>query len=217
MWGLSTLVEHLLDAIAPPRERSGRVRSRALHELPLSTIAHELLGERVTTLMEYKHQAAQDVIHALKYERSSAAARLAAQLLAEFLREELAEVSLYSSKAILLIPLPLHKSRARERGFNQIELVLAQLPKEFRDGAKARLAPHALVRARATKQQTRLSRAERIKNVAGAFAVPDATVVKHAHVFLIDDVATTGATLVNAAKPLRTAGAEVRLLALARA
>jgi len=118
---------------------------------------------------------------------------------------------------MLLVPVPLHASRARERGFNQIALVLQSLPPEFRDGTRARLAPEVLVRSRATKQQTKLPRSERLSNVAGAFEVPDAGFVTHTHVFLIDDVATTGATLANAATPLRRAGATVTLLALARA
>ena len=115
------------------------------------------------------------------------------------------------------MPIPLHRSRKRDRGFNQIEIVLKALPKEFRDGTLSRLAPHILVRTKATEPQTRLPRAQRLKNMFGAFEVPDASNLENAHIFLIDDVVTTGATLKHAETPLKRRGAKVSLLALARA
>ncbi len=209
--------EALLDAVAPLSPRASRTRARSAENLPLSPVAHELLGTRITTLFNYRDEAARDLIRALKYDGSAAAARLAAQALADYLREELANVHRFSAKKILLVPIPLHKSRARERGFNQIELVLRTLPAEMRDGTLSALAPGALVRTKATRPQTRLHRNERLRNVAGAFEVGDEQLVAHTRVFLIDDVTTTGATLVHAAAPLCRAGAEVTLLALARA
>ncbi|MEK9153848.1 MAG: hypothetical protein AAB798_00075 [Patescibacteria group bacterium] len=58
---------------------------------------------------------------------------------------------------------------------------------------------------------------DRKEKIAGAFVVADKSLICDAHVFLIDDVTTTGATLANAATPLRHAGAKVTLIALARA
>jgi ComF family protein len=209
--------ESVLDAILPPRERTARTKHLAAENIPLSPTSHDLLGVKITTLMNYQKQEVQDLIQSLKYDGGARAAHLCAGVLSEFLLEEISSAKQFSQKKILLVPVPLHASRARERGFNQIAFVLQSLPLEFRDGTKSRLAPEIIVRSRATKQQTRLSRSERLSNVAGAFEVPDASLVKNTHVFLIDDVATTGATLANAATPLRRAGAAVTLLALARA
>ncbi|HWP61804.1 MAG TPA: hypothetical protein VN495_04340 [Candidatus Paceibacterota bacterium] len=209
--------EHLLDAIVPPRARSARMKERTLEDIPLTVMEHEVLGARVTTLMAYRDTRVQDLVRALKYDGSGHAAHLAAELLAEYLREEIASLRLFSQKPVLIVPLPLHASRARERGFNQIAIVLRQLPVELRDGGVAKLSEEALYRTKVTRPQTKLSRAERIKNVVGAFGVPDPSLVQHAHIFLIDDVATTGATLINAGKPLQAVGADVSLLALARA
>src|SRR3989344_4141707 len=108
--------------------------------------------------------------------------------------------------------IPLLKTIARERGWNQIDLVLKALPHEFRDGTLSTHTPHALVRTRATRAQTRLPRSERLSNVAGAFSLTDGALVRDSHIFLVDDVTTTGATLANAANPLRRAGAKVTLL-----
>lgn len=209
--------EVIVDTILPLRGRSARTKARTAEDIPLVPTVHELLQARITTLMDYRQSEVQDLVRSLKYDGSGYAARLAAQLLADFLREEISSHRSFSQKKVLIVPVPLHSSRARERGFNQIELVLKALPQEFRDGTLSTLMPGALLRIRKTEQQTRLPRSKRLSNVAGAFAVFEAGFVEKTHVFLIDDVTTTGATLVNAATPLRRAGAEVTLLALARA
>ena len=211
------VLEAILDAIVPLRARSARTKARTAEEIPLCPTAHDLLGVRITKLMDYQNSAVQDLIRSLKYDGSGHAANLAATLLADYLREEISAQRLFSQKRILIVPVPLHKSRARERGFNQIEIVARALPPEFQDGTLASFAPLALARMRATSPQTRLPRSERLSNVAGAFSAPDPASVHKTKIFLIDDVTTTGATLANAATPLRKAGAEVTLLALARA
>ena len=119
-----TGVEGLLDAIMPPRARSARTRGRTAADISLAPTEHELLGAKITTLMDYRAPEVQDLIRSLKYDASPHAAKIAAELLADYLREEISSLKLFSTKPILLIPLPLHKSRERERGFNQCELVL---------------------------------------------------------------------------------------------
>lgn len=215
MW--KDIMNALFDAILPRRERRIRTEARQLEDIPLSPVPHDLLGVRITTLMEYQNPAVEDLIRSLKYDGSAHAANLAAAVLADYLREEISSSRMFSARKIFIVPVPLHKSRSRERGWNQIELVLKALPKEFLDGTVSYMEPRVLIRARETKPQTRLPRSERLSNVAGAFACSDASLVEKAHVFLIDDVTTTGATLANAATPLRRAGANVTLLALARA
>ena len=214
---VQSIFDAVLDAILPLRERSQRTKERTLEDIPLSPVVHELLHARITTLMEYQREEVQDLIRSLKYDGSAHAAALAAGVLADYLREELSSQKMFSTRKILLVPIPLHASRKKERGYNQIELVLKALPQEFRDGSLSSLAPDGLIRSRATSPQTRLSRSERLSNVAGAFSLHEPQDLKKTHIFLIDDVTTTGATLVNAATPLRRAGAEVTLLALARA
>jgi ComF family protein len=215
--GFWSTFEEILDTILPLRERSARTKSRSLEDIPLNPESHDLLGVRITALINYREQAVQDLIRSLKYDGSSHAARLAAAVVADYLREEFASMKTFSAKKILIVPVPLHASRSRERGWNQISLVLKELPEEFKSGEVATLAPEVLVRTRATKPQTRLPRSERLSNVAGAFACADDSQVRDTKIFLIDDVTTTGATLANAATPLRKAGADVSLLALARA
>src|SRR3989344_2423033 len=185
---LKNMLDAVLDVIMPLRARSARTKERRAEDVPLTPTVHELLGAQITTLMDYRNEAVQDLVRALKYDRSPHAARLAAELLADYLREEIASIHMFSTKKIVLIPVPLHAARRRERGFNQIEWVLESLTVEFKDGTLAEVAPRGLKRTRATDPQTKLSRKERIKNVVGAFEVANMSRVQDTHVFLIADV-----------------------------
>lgn len=117
------------------------------------------------------------------------------------------------AEAELILPVPLHKSRLRERGFNQA-LVLAEL---FFPEHKKRIATTLLVRSQKTTPQTCLSGNERRKNLKKAFTISRPELVKDRSVILIDDVFTTGTTLNECAKTLKKHGARsVQALTLAR-
>ena len=206
----------IFDVILPEKTRAARIRKRTSIDFPLIPTSHDLRQESITTLLDYKAAGVSDLIRALKYEHSNHAASIAAAILADYLREEIAHMKTFSPRKILLSPVPLHADRVRERGFNQIEKILLKLPAEFRDGPVSGIAIHALSRTRATPQQTRLSRTERIQNVAGAFSA-DTAQVQNSHIILIDDVTTTGATMTECMRTLRSSGAHVTALALARA
>jgi ComF family protein len=118
----------------------------------------------------------------------------------------------------LLVPVPVTPRRLAERGYNQAwELAKALL--QHADIPKPPALPDALVRVRETADQHELPRAQRLHNLRGAFAVHPQHVQRlaQAHVLLVDDVTTTGATLQAAAQALLQGGAaQVSALVLAR-
>ncbi|MBM4125122.1 MAG: ComF family protein [Nitrospira sp.] len=103
----------------------------------------------------------------------------------------------------LMLPVPLHPARLREREFNQALLLADRLNRRLR----IPLSFDNLVRLRLTEPQTDLSRAARLANLRQAFVVRRPGEVKHKRVLLIDDVMTTGTTVNECAKALRKAGA----------
>lgn len=115
--------------------------------------------------------------------------------------------------AALLVPVPLHPRRLRQRRYNQAGLLASATGNRL-----ALPVDHMILRRkRPTPSQKGASSGQRARNVAGAFAIRDGEVVKGAHIILVDDVLTTGATLLSCARTLRRAGAaSVSGLTLAR-
>ena len=112
----------------------------------------------------------------------------------------------------LLIPVPLHERRRRQRGYNQAALLAHRLGR----AVGCPVTEGALIRRRETAPQVSLNALERRRNVAGAFTWR-ASPLRGASILLVDDVCTTGATLEACAAALRQAGAgSVRALTLAR-
>jgi len=163
--------------------------------------------ERGASLGPY-HGSLRVAIHELKYRgRRRAAAQLAQRLDGE------PRVRDVLGGADVLVPVPLHPRRRRERGFNQAELVAAELGRR----AAVPVCAAALVRRTDTASQAGLTASRRRDNVAGAFAVRHRSQVAGRVVVLVDDVYTTGATARACARALRAGGAaEVRLVTVAR-
>ncbi len=102
-----------------------------------------------------------------------------------------------------IVPLPLHPTRRRERGYNQSELLAEKIGRGF--GLEIR--SEALVRVRYSEPQMSLPRPQRLENVRDAYRIVRPELVKGQKILLIDDVATTGATINECARQLKSSGA----------
>lgn len=140
----------------------------------------------------YQERAA-EAVKRLKYERASPLRDPMARMMAarHFITDD-----------EMVVPVPIHWTRRFERGFNQSEWLASQMPQTAR----------ALRRIRATRPQVGLNRAARQRNIIGAFAA--SSLVKGRRVVLVDDVITSGSTVLACREALRRAGAaEVRAIA----
>jgi len=138
----------------------------------------------------------QMLIHLLKYQRYLSIAELFAEKIIHFFPE------IDSTKYHLLIPVPLHKIKFRERGYNQSEVISYRLSKI----TNIKCEKDLLVRIRNTKSQTKLNRKQRIENVSDAFKCEQNITGKN--ILLVDDVITTGSTVNFCSKVLKNAGAK---------
>jgi len=148
------------------------------------------------------------LIHAYKYNFVTDATDIFEKLIQNFLQKN---KNIYTN-IDLVVSVPLHQRRYAERGFNQSEKIgkivseILQVPLE-----------NILVRSRATKQQAKLGKQDRQKNVHGAFGIKKETDVSLQNILLIDDVFTTGSTLNACSEVLKANGAaEVHAFTLAR-
>jgi ComF family protein len=113
-----------------------------------------------------------------------------------------------------IVPVPLHKSKKRTRGFNQSEAISAGIS----EAAKLPVIADAIERRVATSTQTKRSRTERWNNVEGVFVMKNHGLFAGKHILLVDDVITTGATMESCVNEiLKAAGSKVSLAALAYA
>jgi ComF family protein len=149
-----------------------------------------------------------EFIHRFKYDRE----RYLRIPLGEWLSEALEDDRLKLQPADFLVPVPLHSTRFRERGFNQADLLADQLSRTSNTPVL-----RCLHRTRYTTTQTRLDRHERMENLRDAFRVVHPERLLQRHLLLVDDVFTTGSTADECARVLLISGAaSVRVVTVAR-
>lgn len=196
---ISTEAERGLDLVAAPFcPKCGWPfdgLSDALRDCPACTEAdHAFSAGR--SLLRFRHTGRM-LVHVLKYRGG------------RFLLDDIALIVEQSPsfaaflRGAVLVPVPLHPSRLRSRGYNQSDILAAAFSRVT--GAPVE---QALVRSRRTRSQIHLSRGQRRKNVRGAFAVAEQVKLRpDLRYVLVDDVLTTGATLSECAQALRKGGA----------
>ncbi|MDK1028247.1 MAG: ComF family protein [Anaerolineae bacterium] len=148
----------------------------------------------------------QKALHRLKYRRDIGLGEAISRHMTGFLMKLAWPVE-------ILIPVPLGKRRLKERGYNQVGMIAKPLAMQVELDYK----PHSLIRCRDTRTQVGLTAIQRHNNVKGAFKAFTKN-IENRTVLLVDDVATTGATLSSAAEALKSYGArEVYAVTIARA
>ncbi|HKV48379.1 MAG TPA: ComF family protein [Candidatus Acidoferrales bacterium] len=149
----------------------------------------------------------------LKYEEVTRLGDWFAGRLAE-LHARLSQLDASAWHADVIVPVPLHADRRRERGYNQVDMIARPLAKRL----KLPFRPYLLARTKPRPARLVLSRSEHWESVRGAYAIRDGSHVDKLRILLIDDVMTTGATLDACSRALLAAGAvEVTAITVARA
>lgn len=159
-------------------------------------------------LLFEKGNVAQKLIHALKYQNKKE--------LGIWLGKKYGEVSVKSEEwdgIDLLIPIPMHKKKLNQRGYNQATLICEGIT----ESCKIPIIENALIKVENTTSQTKKDRYERYRNTANIFRINDEIDLKGKRICLIDDVLTTGSTLEAAAAVLIESGCEVSIKTIASA
>jgi ComF family protein len=148
-----------------------------------------------------------DAIHAFKFERKKRVGRV-------LIRMEKDRISELAGKFDYILPIPVTERRLKERGFNQAYIISEEISKIT--GIK--VLSDVLIKKKETKDQYTLSLSERRKNVRGAFTLRDERAIKGKRILIVDDLFTTGNTLMEASRVVsRAQPGSVSVFALARA
>jgi ComF family protein len=158
------------------------------------------------TTIGVHHSALRSAIHALKYGGVGRLGEILGGLLS-------VNIIQHAWKVEVVVPVPLHAERLKERGYNQAQLIAQEIANQL----VIPLEANALIKTRNTQSQVTLLASERLQNVEGAFEVsPDIKgKLSQKSVLLIDDVFTTGATLSSCAHVLLEAGVKSLYIATA--
>ena len=159
-------------------------------------------------LFDYRDKIIKKVIWRLKYREKTMFAEPLANLLHEHILDELHDMHTFGSmERPLIVPIPLSKKSLAKRGYNQSALIAKRL--SFIDDSSFKLEKDVLYKTRDTKNQMEIKdRKKRLQNLHGCFEVKNPERVLGRNIILIDDVVTTGATLIEAKKVLKKAGAK---------
>ena len=184
------------------KEQEDTLCLKCLIELPETKHENQLHGlfkgkvkiENTLSLYEF-HKASliQSMLHELKYNKQERVG----VFLGKLLEKELSKTS-WISDIDLIIPVPIHKTKKRQRGYNQTEIIANGM-----DRLNIQVDKKNLFRAVATNSQTKKSRFARWKNVSNTFAVKSPLDFEGKHLLIIDDVVTTGSTLIACAEAIQ--------------
>jgi len=177
-----------------------------------------LKSNNILAATDYNDGLAKKAIWLLKYRGIKQLAEPMAELIKQRLLPKV-RPWLNAKVGPLFIPIPLSSKRLRERGFNQSELIARYLTQRLNlDGQRFNLCTNVLYKKVHTESQVLVKdREKRLNNIKNSFEVKNAELIKDKNIILIDDVSTTGATMAEAKKVLREAGAKsIMALVVAR-
>lgn len=206
------MLEHILQQIIDilfPKEADVRtietlIQRGALNSLPK---APSLPKEWMYALFHYKHKLVRTLVWHIKFKGNGVFVRAVAISISEEILSYFEEKGLFSSKEWLLVPIPATAIHKKEKGFNQTELVAEKIMETDAQNFVT-YTPDALIKYKNTLPQVAIrNRSERMRNLIGAYKVTKPELIFGKNIILIDDVITTGSTLVEARRALRDAGA----------
>lgn len=194
------VIRSILDLLFPPSDRVQIVRqlsAKDLERLPTERVPKKGF---IKAVCDYRSPQVRQVVQAGKYDGSYDATRLMGAVIQEILLGICEEERVFANK-IVMTPIPLSTVRRQERGFNQSERIARAIAS--RDESGTFQVQRLLEKTRDTQPQTQLSKKQRQKNVREVFQARNANQLPEDIIIVIDDVTTTGATLMEARRALQ--------------
>lgn len=184
--------------------RSGFVCPKCGRRLPeIGNTCHKETKFVLAAASFYENPVVKELVHALKYQRIRTALEPLSKIVKSYLKKVIKTKEIQNS-IFIIIPVPLHAKKERERGFNQAALIARIVSDEL----KIKIHEDNLIRTKKTNPQIKTKNyKEREKNVAGCFGIKNPALIAGRNIILVDDVFTSGATMKEAVRVLKKSGA----------
>lgn len=206
------IIRQILDLLFPPTERIKKVRKLTAKDIRRLRLRDQTPGDTfIHAVAGYREEIIRLLVKAAKYDGS----RQAVELMGEILYEHLLGVSQEQrvfAKRVILVPVPLSRTKKKERGFNQAKRLAKVVADQ--DPRGLFVVRDLLKKIKKTVPQSKLEKTKRKKNLAGAFVLKDKQAIADEVVVIVDDVTTTGATFREAKRAL-SRGNPRQIIALA--
>jgi ComF family protein len=201
----------LLDALFPTKCIGCEIKDEILCNFCVSKIrlAERETDKNIVAMFDYRDPIVKKVIWELKYHHKRYLGEKLGQLLYEFLMEDISDMKIdVSGRSIFVIPVPISNNKTRIRGYNQAKAITKGFCSQSEIGV-FELKDNIVFKKVDTLPQARITnRRRRLENVRGVFDIKNSETVKGRTIIVIDDVTTTGGTIMEVMKILKKAGAK---------
>lgn len=173
-------------------------KERMQYEFQRKFAEHKIISDFQSLFLFEVTSPIKTVLHELKYEKKFMIGKYVGSLINDYLAEEI-----FNWKADYIIPVPLHKLKKAQRGYNQSEFIAKEISKLL----NVKLKTNLIKRVKYTETQTSMNLTERRENMKDAFVLNSKIDLKNKRIIILDDVITTGATIEACGKILKEKGA----------
>ncbi len=210
IYNIKSLINSLLSLLFPSKCLGCEKRGIILCESCIDNfkLAERPTEERILSLYDYRDPIVKKAIWQLKYYHSPYLGRVLGKLIYDSFLEEINSLQMFSAGSpILVVPVPISHSKNKKRGYNQSEVIakgfISANPNIFK------IKKDIIYKKMNTIPQARIeNRLKRLKNVKDSFIIKNSEAIKNKTVIVIDDVTTTGGTLLEIMKLLKKSGAK---------
>lgn len=206
---IETVFTDLVDFLFPKKENVKELEKMEIVEIYKEIPPAKDISANLKAVFSYKHLLCKTAVLEIKYKANKTIIEKFANILYEIILEEMSDIMIFNGgQKLTLMPVPAYKKSLKEKGFNQ-SILLTHKIFEIDGGKNFAIDLNILEKIKETEHQVRVkNRLKRLENLIGCFSVKNPSYVKGKSFIVVDDVITTGATMAEAERALKTAGAK---------
>jgi ComF family protein len=195
---LKNLIQTIGNIIMPQSEEASLVNQLSSGQIFEKSKKFPQISKDEISIFDYKDPLVKNIIWQIKYKNNKDATKKIAEICHDFF-VDIASESVFNGEfeKLIVVPIPISKTRKNERGFNQCEVILESV-KRLDNDEILEIETNNLIKLNNTENQTHLTKSERENNLRGSFKIVDPSKFNNKIIIIFDDIITTGSTMKEA-------------------